>query len=187
MKQLLVKPSPYIKKILELINELLQDALDELKSELSKVNLLTPTLDQILSLNSKQLLNYFITTISPKLALSMGLKAKALIKNVLELRKLQWMVCNFDSVTFYNYLTSLLYNEMSDNNFRRELYNKIDRVLKIGNDIAEIGSYSIFKSCSQHVIDKVEHLKYLSKQRVYTFVKEENHIPGKQFYAFGDG
>jgi hypothetical protein len=68
--------------------------------------------------------------------MTLGPKAKAQIKNILELRKLLWVLLNFDCVSVYNYLSCLLYNENSDNTFRKEIHNKLDRVIGISNNIA---------------------------------------------------
>ena len=65
---------------------------------------------------------------------------------MLEIRKLLWVLLNFDCVTFYNFLSCLLYNDNSDNYFWKDVYNKIDKVLKISHELHQINTYSIFKS-----------------------------------------
>ncbi|MCL0138127.1 hypothetical protein M2T37_28000, partial [Klebsiella pneumoniae] len=61
-----------------------------------------------------------------------GLKAKSLIKNIGDIKRMMWILLNQDCITIYNYINDLRTNDMNE-------------------------TFSIFKYCDEHttkLIDK---------------------------------
>lgn len=71
----------------------------------------------------------------------LGQKAKALLRNVAEIKRMLWLLLNSDSVNFYVYLTDLR-----------------------SNDIDE--AFSIFKFADEDTTRLIERLSQLAKSRI---------------------
>ena len=74
--------------------------------------------------------NSLTSALTIQKVLTLGPKTKALLKNLMELRQLLYVLHSFDCVTFYSFLTSLLYNENSDNYFRKDIFNRLNLMYK---------------------------------------------------------
>ncbi len=105
---------------------------------------------------------------------SLSAKSLSILKNVLELSKLEHVLLAYDAVTFYSYVTCLVYNEHSDNYFRRDVFNKLDRLLDITPKMKVLEGYNMIRRCfDQGVKGKVDKLYTLAKRGAYHIVRKK--------------
>lgn len=71
----------------------------------------------------------------------LGYKAKALLRNIAEIKRMMWLLLNQDCVAFYIYLNDLRTNDLNE-------------------------SFSIFKYCDEETSNNIERLHKLSKERI---------------------
>ena len=103
--------SPRMKQIHELVVELIVKLVDDITLQLKYYGLYLERMKELFTMKSllqRSFLDKLVSALSLKKCLTLGLKTKAYIKNLMELRKLLWVLINFDCVTFYNYLTVLI-------------------------------------------------------------------------------
>jgi hypothetical protein len=121
--------------------------------------------------------NSLTSALTIQKVLTLGPKTKALLKNLMELRQLLYVLHSFDCVTFYSFLTSLLYNENSDNYFRKDIFNRLDRTLNITPDMPILSSFSIFRCSDQATLALITRLQTLAKDRLFTFSRRTLYHP----------
>ena len=93
---------------------------------------------------SKALLNSFMSAFRGMMGKNfvyLGVKARSLLRNIQDIKKMMWLLVNQDCVVFYNYLNDLRSNDVSE-------------------------SFSIFKYCDEETSQLIDKLSKLSKDRI---------------------
>lgn len=117
--------------------------MEEIKTQIKKFDGLNCDPNDVLDA-SKALLNSFISSFRAMMGKNfvyLGVKARSLLRNIQDIKKMMWLLVNQDCVVFFNYLNDLRSNDLSE-------------------------SFSIFKYCDEETGALIDKLSKLSKDRI---------------------
>lgn len=135
-----------MEEIHALLIELMQACLDELKTQIKKLELIEGNIEEVLDVK-KALLKTFHGQFRRLLGRQfnfMNFKARYLLKNLNDINRLMWLLFNQDSVAFFIFLNELRFNFGDEQQF------------------------SIFTFCDDDTMKIIEKLHKLAKERVYS-------------------